>query len=86
MKLCLLAFLRPIYRKRAYETCTFGYARVSKSGDAQNLGLQYGALIAVGVAQKSIYEDLASGKNDSRPSLDACLKALRANGKRVLNA
>ena len=54
-----------------------GYARVSKAGDAQNLDLQYDALTADGVDQEFIYEDRASGKKDSRPGLDACLKALR---------
>ena len=54
-----------------------GYARVSKAGDAQNLDLQYDALTADGVAGEFIYEDRASGKKDSRPGLDACLKALR---------
>ena len=54
-----------------------GYARVSKSGDAQNLDLQYDALSKAGVAKETIYEDRASGKKDSRPGLDACLKALR---------
>ena len=54
-----------------------GYARVSKSGDAQNLDLQYDALTKAGVAREVIYEDRASGKKESRPGLDACLKALR---------
>ena len=54
-----------------------GYARVSKSGDAQNLGLQYDALTEAGVPRESIYEDRASGKKDDRPGLAACLKALR---------
>ena len=54
-----------------------GYARVSKAGDAQNLDLQHDALTADGVAKEFIYEDRASGKKDSRPGLDACLKALR---------
>ena len=54
-----------------------GYARVSKAGDAQNLDLQHDALTAAGVAKEFIYEDRASGKKDSRPGLDACLKALR---------
>ena len=54
-----------------------GYARVSKSGDAQNLDLQYDALTKAGVAKEAIYEDRASGKKDGRPGLDACLKALR---------
>ena len=54
-----------------------GYARVSKAGDAQNLDLQHDALTKAGVDRKAIYEDRASGKKDSRPGLDACLKALR---------
>ena len=54
-----------------------GYARVSKSGDAQNLDLQYDALTEAGVAREVIYEDRASGKKDDRPGLAACLKALR---------
>ena len=54
-----------------------GYARVSKAGDAQSLDLQVDALTGAGVAARAIYEDRASGKKDSRPGLDACLKALR---------
>ncbi|MDE0207195.1 MAG: recombinase family protein [Candidatus Tectomicrobia bacterium] len=54
-----------------------GYARVSKAGDAQSLDLQLDALAAAGVAAQAIYEDRASGKKESRPGLDACLKALR---------
>ena len=54
-----------------------GYARVSKSGDAQNLDLQYDALTKADVDKEFIYEDRASGKKDSRPGLAACLKALR---------
>ena len=54
-----------------------GYARVSKSGDAQNIDLQYDALTEAGVAKEAIYEDRASGKKDDRLGLTACLKALR---------
>lgn len=54
-----------------------GYARVSKAGDAQSLDLQVDALTGAGVAARAIYEDRASGKKESRPGLDACLKALR---------
>ena len=36
-----------------------------------------GALIDAGVAEERIYEDLASGRKDHRPELDACLKALQ---------
>ena len=54
-----------------------GYARVSKSDGSQTLDLQKDALNAVGITQERIYEDLASGRYDSRPGLEACLKALR---------
>ena len=61
-----------------------GYARVSKSGDAQNLDLQHDALTEAGVATEAIYEDRASGKKGRRPGLDACLKALRRDDTLVV--
>jgi len=54
-----------------------GYARVSKADGSQVLDLQRDALVEAGVSAKDIYEDKASGKRDDRPSLAACLKALR---------
>jgi DNA invertase Pin-like site-specific DNA recombinase len=54
-----------------------GYARVSKSDGSQLLDLQKDALIAGGVGNHYIYEDLASGRFDNRPGLLACLKSLR---------
>lgn len=54
-----------------------GYARVSKADGSQSLDLQRDALIEAGVAADDIYEDQASGKRDTRPGLNACLKALR---------
>lgn len=54
-----------------------GYIRVSKADGSQCLDLQRDALLATGVAGEYIYEDLASGRNDDRPGLAACLKALR---------
>lgn len=54
-----------------------GYMRVSKADGSQSTDLQHDALIAAGVDPAHIYEDLASGKNDDRPGLTACLKALR---------
>lgn len=54
-----------------------GYARVSKADGSQSLDLQRDALIDAGVDAEAIYEDQVSGKRDSRPGLDACLKALR---------
>jgi len=54
-----------------------GYIRISKSDGSQSLDLQRDALLAAGVAADRIYEDLASGRHDARPGLEACLKALR---------
>ena len=61
-----------------------GYARISKTDGSQSLDLQRDALIAAGVAPEAIYDDQASGKRDSRPGLDACLKALRAEDTLVV--
>jgi DNA invertase Pin-like site-specific DNA recombinase len=55
-----------------------GYARVSKADGSQSLDLQRDALTQAGVAAEATYADQVSGKRDSRPGLDACLKALRA--------
>jgi len=54
-----------------------GYARVSKSDGSQALDLQIDALCAADVVGDQIYTDQASGKNDQRPGLEACLKAIR---------
>jgi len=54
-----------------------GYVRVSKADGSQVLDLQVDALIESGVDKKDIYQDQASGKNDDRPGLESCLKALR---------
>ena len=54
-----------------------GYMRVSKADGSQVLDLQQDALLAAGVGQDRIYEDLATGRHDARPGLEACLKALR---------
>lgn len=54
-----------------------GYARVSKADGSQTTDLQRDALLAEGVQEEHIYEDLASGKKDDRPGLSNCLKALR---------
>lgn len=54
-----------------------GYARVSKADGSQSLDLQRDALVAAGVPESQTYSDLASGKKDDRPGLEACLKALR---------
>jgi DNA invertase Pin-like site-specific DNA recombinase len=54
-----------------------GYMRVSKSDGSQLFDLQRDALIAAGVTYERIYQDQTSGKKESRPGLDACLKALQ---------
>lgn len=54
-----------------------GYMRVSKSDGSQTTDLQRDALVAAGVDTDNLYEDHASGSIDSRPGLEACLKACR---------
>lgn len=54
-----------------------GYARVSKADGSQVLDLQRDALVQAGVSPKHLYEDYASGKQEDRPQLAACLKGLR---------
>ena len=54
-----------------------GYMRVSKTDGSQVIDLQRDALLAAGVEAGHLYEDAASGKQDDRPGLTACLKALR---------
>jgi len=54
-----------------------GYMRVSKIDGSQATDLQLDALVAAGVDPKQLYEDQASGKQEDRPGLAACLKALR---------
>lgn len=61
-----------------------GYMRVSKADGSQVLDLQRDALLAAGVERDRLYEDLASGRHDARPGLDACRKALRAGDTLVV--
>jgi DNA invertase Pin-like site-specific DNA recombinase len=61
------------------DTMLLGYMRVSKNDGSQLLDLQRDALLKFGVLPEHIYEDFASGENDSRQGLVACLKALRAD-------
>lgn len=58
--------------------------RVSKQDGSQCLDLQRDALIKIGVPSERIYEDLASGRKDARPGLDACLKALQPGNTLVV--
>lgn len=61
-----------------------GYVRVSKADGSQVLDLQKDALREAGVTEERIYEDLASGKKDARPGLQACLKALQPGNTLVV--
>ncbi len=61
-----------------------GYMRVSKSDGSQTLDLQRDALLNAGVAPERLYEDLASGRKDARPGLEACLKALQPGNTLVV--
>ncbi len=61
-----------------------GYMRVSKSDGSQTVALQQDALIVSGVETNRIYQDLASGRNDNRPGLEACLKALQPGNTLVI--
>jgi len=63
-----------------------GYMRVSKADGSQVLDLQCDALLAAGVTRERLYEDLASGRHDARPGLDACLKALREGDTLVVES
>ncbi len=54
-----------------------GYARISKSDGTQSLDLQIDALNKAGVLAEHVYRDKASGKQNDRQGLSACLKALR---------
>ncbi|ETR66772.1 MAG: resolvase [Candidatus Magnetoglobus multicellularis str. Araruama] len=61
-----------------------GYMRVSKQDGSQCFDLQRDALIKAGVSTERIYEDLASGRKDARPGLDACLKAIQPGNTLVV--
>jgi DNA invertase Pin-like site-specific DNA recombinase len=61
-----------------------GYVRVSKNDGTQTLSPQLDAMLAAGVESNRIYEDLASGRKDDRPGLNACLKALQPGNTLVV--
>jgi len=54
-----------------------GYMRVSKTDGTQTVELQRDALLDAGIDAANLYDDHASGRNDDRPGLASCLKALR---------
>ena len=61
-----------------------GCVQVSKSDGSQTAASQHDVLLAAGVEPDRIYQDLASGRYDTRPSLTACLKALQPGNTLVL--
>lgn len=61
-----------------------GYMRVSKADGSQTTDLQHDALTAAGLRPEHIYEDRVSSKHETRPGLNACLKALRHGDTLVL--
>jgi DNA invertase Pin-like site-specific DNA recombinase len=63
--------------KRLMLPMLVGYMRVSRADGSQVSDLQRDALLYAGVNEGCLYEDAASGSNDDRPGLTACLKALR---------
>ena len=58
--------------------------RISKNNGSQTIDLQRDALIAAGVQEDRIYQDSTSGKNEDRPGLKNCLKALQAGNTLVV--
>ncbi len=58
--------------------------RISKSDGSQLLDLQKDALLKAGVDPKYVYQDLASGRKDDRPGLNACIKALQPGNTLVV--
>lgn len=65
-------------------TMLIGYMRVSKVDGSQVLDSQKDALLSAGVSEDRIYQDLASGRFDDRPGLNACLKALQPGNTLVV--
>jgi|SoiMethySBSTD1v2_1073268.scaffolds.fasta_scaffold465867_2 DNA invertase Pin-like site-specific DNA recombinase len=63
--------------RHSHQSPLLGYMRVSKADGSQALDLQRDALLAVGVKERHLYSDTASGKRDDRPGLTSCLQALR---------
>jgi DNA invertase Pin-like site-specific DNA recombinase len=61
-----------------------GYIRVSKADGSQTLDLQKDALTKAGIEEDRIYYDLDTGRNDHRPGLISCLKALQPHNTLVV--
>lgn len=61
-----------------------GYMRVSSADDRQSVDLQRDALVAVGVDERHLHTDKASGARDDRPGLKACLEYLKSGDTLVV--
>lgn len=61
-----------------------GYMRISKSDGSQTLNLQKDALVSAGINEERLYQDIVSGKKESRPGLQSCLKALQPGNTLVV--
>lgn len=61
-----------------------GYVRVSKSDGSQTFEAQIDALLAAGIDQSRICQNLASGRSDARPGLIACVKSLQPGNTLVV--
>lgn len=61
-----------------------GYMRISKNDGSQTMDLQSDALLSAGISKDRIYHDRTSGKTDTRPGLDSCLKALQPGNTLVV--
>ena len=55
-----------------------GYMRVSSDSNRQTTDLQRDALIQVGVDERHLFEDKASGARDDRPGLAQALEYVRS--------
>jgi DNA invertase Pin-like site-specific DNA recombinase len=61
-----------------------GYKRVSTNDGSQTFNLQKEALIAAGIQEDRVYQDLVTGKKEARPGLQAYLKALQPGNTLVV--
>lgn len=59
-------------------------SRAAAAAGTQTLAPQRDVLVAAGIDPRRIYKDLASGRKDDRPGLNACLKALRPGNTLVV--
>lgn len=55
-----------------------GYMRVSSESDRQSTDLQRDALLAVGIDERNLFEDKASGAKDDRPGITKALEFVKA--------